>query len=70
MSTERITRYKHDILPPVPVVRELLHEWQIDPRTIRRVLVATSLQTQMRSQVKRRLYAEVSSLRGALAPVI
>ena len=66
MSTERITRYKHDVLPPVPVVQELLREWQIDPRTIRRVLVATSLQTQMRSQVERGLYTEVSSLRGAL----
>src|SRR5262245_20611385 len=68
MTTERITRYKHDTLPPMPVVQELLREWQIDSRTIRRVLVATSLRTQMRSQVKRELYTEVSSLRGALGP--
>src|SRR5262245_63558109 len=66
MTIKRITRYKHDIVPPVPVVQELLREWQIDPRTIRRVLVATSLRAQMRSQVKRGLYTEVSSLRGAL----
>jgi len=66
MSTERITRYKHDTLAPVPVVRALLAEWGLDPTTVRRVVVATSLQSQMRSYVRRGLYAETSSLRAAL----
>ena len=26
MSTERLTRYKHDRLPPVPVIQELISE--------------------------------------------
>ena len=66
MATERLTRYKHDTLPPVPVIRELLREWRIDGRSIERVVVATSLQSQLRWKVERRLYAEVSSLRTAL----
>jgi predicted NodU family carbamoyl transferase len=45
MATERLTRYKHDTLPPVPAVRELLREWRIDGRTLERVVVATSLQS-------------------------
>jgi carbamoyltransferase len=66
MATERFTRYKHDTLPPLPAVRELLQDWHIDGRAIERVVVATSLQSQLRSQVRRRLYAEISSLRNAL----
>jgi carbamoyltransferase len=66
MATERLTRYKHDTLPPVPAVRELLREWRIDGRTIERVVVATSLQSQLRWKVERGLYSEVSSLRTAL----
>jgi carbamoyltransferase len=66
MTTERMTRYKHDRLPPVPVIRELIREWQLDPRAIGRVIVATSLQSQMRHRVSRDLFTETVSWRAAL----
>jgi carbamoyltransferase len=66
MSTERITRYKHDILPPIPVIRELIREFGLDPSAIRHVTVATPLQTQLGSQVERELYTARASLREAL----
>jgi carbamoyltransferase len=66
MSTERITRYKHDRLPPIPVIRELIREFGLDPSAIRRVIIATPDQTQVGTQVKRELYTATASLREAL----
>jgi carbamoyltransferase len=66
MSTERITRYKHDTLPPIPVIRELIREFGLDPSAIRLVTIATPLQTQLGSQVERELYTARASLREAL----
>src|ERR671936_353598 len=40
MSTERITRYKHDALPPVPAIKELIREFALDPISVRRVIFA------------------------------
>jgi predicted NodU family carbamoyl transferase len=39
MSTERITRYKHDTPPPIPVIKELIREFEINPSAIRHVVV-------------------------------
>jgi carbamoyltransferase len=66
MSTERITRYKHDALPPVPVIQELIRELEIDPAAVRRVVIATSLETQLQSRVECELYTEMASLREVL----
>jgi carbamoyltransferase len=66
MSTERITRYKHDRLPPVPVIHELISEFGIDPSTVRRVTVATPLETQLQSRVEAGLYTKTASLRDLL----
>ena len=66
MATERLTRYKHDTLPPVDVIERMISEWEIDRRHVRRVVIATSLQSQMRSSVRRDLHANVSQTRGAL----
>jgi carbamoyltransferase len=66
MSTERITRYKHDTLLPIPVIRELIREFRIDPSAIRRVIVATSSLAQLGIQVQRESFAETASLREAL----
>jgi len=66
MSTERITRYKHDTLPPIPVIKELIREFELDPSAIRRVVVATPLLSQLGSQVERELFTATACLREAL----
>ena len=66
MSTERITRYKHDILPPIPVIKELIRELGLDPSAVRRVIVATPLLSQLRIQVERELFTATACLREAL----
>jgi carbamoyltransferase len=66
MSTERITRYKHDTLPPIPVIKELIREFELDPSAIRRVVVATPSLSQLGSQVERELFTATACLREAL----
>src|SRR5262249_29141878 len=66
MSTERITRYKHDALPPIPVIQELIGEFGIDPEAVKRVIIATPLETQLQSRVECGLYLERASLREVL----
>jgi carbamoyltransferase len=65
MSTERITRYKHDTLPPVSIVHELLRQWQIDPQTVGRVIVATNLQYFMGGPVLPDLHDRTVTRRAA-----
>jgi carbamoyltransferase len=66
MSTERITRYKHDTLPPIPVIKELIREFELNPSAIRRVIVATPLVSQLGTQVERELFTATACLREAL----
>ena len=66
MSSERITRYKHDIIPPIPVIEELIREFGLDPYAIRRVFVATSLLSQPGTQVAGDLFGQAVRLREAL----
>jgi len=66
MSTERITRYKHDTLPPIPVIKELIREFELNPSAIRRVVVATPLLSQLGTQVERELFTATACLREAL----
>lgn len=66
MSTERITRYKHDTLPPIPVIKELIREFELNPSAIRRVVVATPLLSQLGIQVERELFTATLTLRKAL----
>jgi carbamoyltransferase len=66
MSTERITRYKHDTLPPIPVIKELIREFELNPSAIRRVVVATPLLSQLGIQVERELFTATVTLREAL----
>jgi carbamoyltransferase len=66
MSTERLTRYKHDRLPPVPVIQELISEFGIEPSKVERVTIATPLETQLESRVECGLYAKTASLRDVL----
>jgi len=66
MSTERVTRFKHDTLFPMPVVRELLYDWGIDPLTVRKVVVATSLASQVEWMVDPDSSTEVLALRSDL----
>src|SRR4030095_13207853 len=65
MSTERITRYKHDKIFPIPVIEELIREFGLDRSAIRRVTVATSALSQLGIQVQCDLYT-TASLRAAL----
>jgi carbamoyltransferase len=44
----------------------MISEWAIDPRQVRQVLIATSLESQMRSFARRDLPASVSQMRHAL----
>ena len=67
MSTERITRYKHDTLPPIPVIKELIREFELNPSAIRRVIVATSSLSQLGIQVERELFTATACLREALS---
>ena len=66
MSTERITRYKHDTLPPIPVIKELIREFELNPSAIRRVVVATPLLSQLGTQVERELFTATACLREAI----
>ena len=66
MSTERITQYKHDTLPPIPVIKELIREFELNPSAIRRVVVATPLLSQLGIQVERELFTATLTLRKAL----
>ena len=66
MSTERLTRYKHDRLPPIPVIQELIRAFELNPNAIRRVIVATPLLAQLGSHVPRALFATTVALRKAL----
>lgn len=66
MSTERITRYKHDILSPIPVIKELIREFGLDPSAIRRVIVATPLLSQLGTAVDRDLFTKEVDLRKVL----
>lgn len=66
MSTERITRYKHDILPPIPVIKELIREFELNPSAIRHVVVATPLLSQLGTQVESDLFTATVCLRKAL----
>lgn len=66
MSTERVTRYKHDTLPPISPLRELIREWEIDAGRVRRVVVATNLESQMSWPVQLDLYDETALFRAAL----
>jgi carbamoyltransferase len=66
MSTERITRYKHDTLSPIPVIEELIREFRLDQSAIRRVIVATSALSQLGIQVQRDLFTATACLREAL----
>jgi carbamoyltransferase len=66
MSTERITRYKHDTLPPIPVIKELIREFELNPSAIRHVVVATPLLSQLGTQVESDLFTTTVCLRKAL----
>src|ERR1035438_6474488 len=66
MATERITRCKHDSLPLVPVIRELLREWQVDSKAVRRVVVASSMLSHMDASVKRNQCEEMLWFRASL----
>src|SRR4029450_4243179 len=66
MSTERITRYKHDKIFPIPVIEELIREFGLDRSAIRRVTVATSALSQLGIQVQCDPYTATASLREAL----
>ena len=66
MSTERITRYKHDTLPPIPVIKELIREFELNPSAIRRVVVATPSLSQLGIQVESELFTATLTLRKAL----
>ena len=66
MSTERITRYKHDTLPPIPVIKELIREFALEPSAIQRVTIATPLLCQLGGNFERELFTTTLLLREAL----
>lgn len=66
MSTERITRYKHDGIPPVPVIKELVKALGIRASTIEKVLVATTLQSQRHARIDDFMYESEIALRDFL----
>lgn len=43
VSTERVSRYKHDPMPPYAVLPKLMESWQIDPGKVRNVFAGNCL---------------------------
>ena len=66
MSTERITRYKHDGIPPIPVLKELVQTLGIHAQTIQKVVIATTLRSQRHARVDRFMYESEIALREFL----
>lgn len=66
MSTERITRYKHDGIPPIAVLKELVKTLGIETSTIEKVIVATTLQAQRRARIDAFMYESEIALRDFL----
>jgi carbamoyltransferase len=65
MSTERVTRFKHDTLPPVAILHELVRQWQINPLNVGRLIVATNLSYFMGGAVAPDLHDQIVTRRAA-----
>ena len=67
MSTERITRYKHDRLLILPVLQEFLRYWQKDRNEVKKVILSHNFTSRQNIQVRPCLHELMLAYRDFLS---
>jgi carbamoyltransferase len=63
ISTERVTRFKHDTIFPLPAIEKYIERSGIDPETVKRIICGNSKVMQKSSRTRRNHYEKEMFLR-------